>query len=72
MTFELWKTIDGDVGLVPAEHTQKDLAFGEDRELVLSFEAVSWAEACQRLYDYHGWGKYKPLCPATLLPYDGQ
>lgn len=26
---------------------------------VLEFHAGTWAEACQREYDFYGWGKYR-------------
>jgi len=72
MKFEIWETADGDAGLVPENHTQKDLAFGVDRKHVESFEALSWAAAMQHYNDRYNFGKYKPLCPESTHPYNGE
>ena len=72
MIFEIWETNEGDAGLVPANHDQKDLAFGEDRKLIESFEAVTWAEAMQHYYDRYNYGTYRPICERATLPYDAE
>ena len=38
-------------------NAHKDLE--DDAELILSVKASSWEEACQKMYDHLGWGKYE-------------
>ena len=35
------------------------MGLNKDAKLVLSIEAFSWQEACQKWYDHLGWGKYE-------------
>ena len=57
MKYELWESKDG-LTFIPSSNHDAVL---EDAKLIWSIEAESWVDACQKYYEFMGFGLYKPF-----------
>lgn len=62
MKYEIWEDDEGcEITLRNTKDSLESCMIGNNAKMVHSFEANSYNEACQKQYDYYGWGVYKPM-----------
>jgi hypothetical protein len=58
--WELWQDETGDT-YFPVSNASARKLLSEDAVLLWNCTAKSYNDAMQQMYDYRGWGKYKPI-----------
>lgn len=62
MLYEIWEDEENnEITLKRADQSLEKTGIKETAVMVHSFDAKDYNDACQKQYDFYGWGKYTPM-----------